>query len=103
MTPIGAADPSMEVRLERIQAAIDVGNAQTKGQLDVLVLRHSHSEQLADERERRAAAELKERDARLDRLEARASAQDRRLWFLTGGAAALSVAANVATQMLLHH
>jgi hypothetical protein len=98
-----AADPSMEVRLERIQATIDVGNTQTKGQLDLLMLRHTHSEQLADERERRGAAELKERDARLDRLESGQQAQARKLWFLLGGGSAVSVVANVAVQLLLAH
>lgn len=103
MTGVPTADPSTEVRLERIQATIDVGNAQTKGQLDLLMLRHSNSEQLADERERRAAAELKERDARLDKLEAGQQAQNRKLWFLAGGASTLGLAANVGVQLLLAH
>lgn len=94
-------DPSVEVRLERIQAAIDVGNTQTKGQLDLLMLRHTHNEQLADEREKRAAAELKEHNTRLDKLEAGQEAQGRRLWFLAGGASAVGVAANVGVQLLL--
>lgn len=103
MTGTAAADPSVEVRLERIQATIDVGNTQTKGQLDLLMLRHSHSEQLADEREKRSAAELKERDARLDKLEVGQQAQNRKLWFLAGGASAVGVMANVGVQLLLAH
>jgi hypothetical protein len=103
MTAVSGADPSVEVRLERIQAAVDVGNAQTKGQLDLLVLSHSHSEKLANERELRAAAELKERDQRLDKIEEAQEAQARKLWFLAGGASAIGIAANVGVQLLLAH
>lgn len=103
MTTTAGGDPSVEVRLERIQATIDVGNTQTKGQLDLLMLRHSHSEQLADERERRSVAELKERDARLDKIEEAQEAQNRKVWFLAGGASAIGIAANVGVQLLLVH
>lgn len=119
--PGGDPNPSVEVRLERIQAAIDVGNAETKGKLEIVLLRHAHFEQLAEERERRAVAELGERDARLDKLEKAqeeqrkaneaaldaqrkaVEAQSRRVWFLAGGASALGVVANVGVQLLVAH
>lgn len=103
MTGTAAADPSMEVRLERIQAAIDVGNAQTKGQLDLLMQSHAYSEKIADERELRAAAELKERDARLDKIEDIQQAQNKKLWFLAGGISVAGLAANIGVQLLLVH
>lgn len=103
MTGTAAADPSVEVRLERIQAAIDVGNAQTKGQLDLLMQSHAYSERIADERELRAAAELKERDARLDKIEVQQEAQNKKLWFLAGGISVAGLAANVGVQLLLVH
>lgn len=100
---MAAPDPSVEVRLERIQAAIDVGNAQTKGQLDLLMQSHAYSERIADERELRAAAELKERDTRLDKLEANQEAQTKKLWFLAGGISVAGTAANVGVQLLIVH
>lgn len=102
MTLTPQTDPSVEVRLERIQAAVDVGNAETRGKLDLLMQRLDHSEKLADERERRAAAELKERDVRMDRFEDRQNAQVRKTAFLAGSISTLGMAASLGVQ-LLHH
>lgn len=105
-----SADTSMEVRLERIQAAIDVGNVETKGKFELLMERLDNSKKLAEERENRGAAELKERDTQLKELKERQDAmqlqQDRlgrKLAFAAGGISALGVVANVGVQLLMHH
>lgn len=117
---VATGNTSVDVRLERIQAAVDVGNAETKGALAVLVLRSDQSEKVADERARVLAIELrerdarigedfKERDARLDKAEARADKTEARLsglskqvWIMGGGIGALCGSAGVIVQILMH-
>jgi hypothetical protein len=64
---------------------------------------HAYSEKIADERELRATAELKERDARLDKIEVQQEAQNKKLWFLAGGISVAGLAANVGVQLFLVH
>lgn len=114
-------DPGVEIRLERIQAAVDVGNAETKGALAMLMLRSDQSDKLAEQREARLAVELRDRDARLatelkerddrmdksdrrqDALESRLQGLSKQVWLLVGGAGALSGGAAAVVQVLLKH
>lgn len=129
MTTVSNADAGVEVRLERIQAAVDVGNAETKGALALLMSRSDQSEKVADQRaaqlavelrdrDARLAAELKERDDRMDKndrryealvekgdqrhaaLESKVQGLSKQVWLLVGGAGALSGGAAAVVQMV---
>jgi len=114
-------DASVEIRLERIQAAVDVGNAETKGALALLMARSDQSEKVADERAARLAVELRDRDARLaaefkerddrmdksdrrqEALETKVAGLSRQVWILVGGAGTLGAAGAAVVQVLLKH
>lgn len=126
------ADPGVEVRLERIQAAVDVGNAETKGALAMLMLRSDQNEKVADERASRLAVELRDRDVRLavelkerddrmdkndkryealvqksdqrhEALETRVQGLAKQVWILVGGAGTLGAAGAIVVQVLTKH
>ncbi len=123
VTGMSSADPAVEIRLERIQAAVDVGNAETKGALAMLMLRSDQTEKIANERaarldaelrdrDARLAVELKERDDRMDKsekaaserhtaLESRVHGLSKQVWLLVGGAGALSGGAAAVVQVLM--
>lgn len=132
MTTVANTDAGVEIRLERIQAAVDVGNAETKGALAMLMLRSDQNEKVADERAARLAVELrdrdtrlvaefKERDDRMDKSDNRIEALEKRvqgqfevvdtklqgiskqLWILVGGTGALSGTAAAVVQVLMRH
>lgn len=116
-----SVDPGVEIRLERIQAAVDVGNAETKGALAMLMLRSDQSEKVADERaarlavelrdrDVRLAVELKERDERMDKsdrrqetMETKLAGLSKQVWILVGGTGALSASAAALVQVLMKH